>query len=149
MKRLSNKKYKLTGLLWFVVVLWVIGFIILFAGMAKSEEPTQPFCKMWNTMGDEPEGEPLTARQRKMFHLGYWLTKEEFVRINLNQHFGDDDLLVDRTVTCYTENAMFLVEETDDICQCSEEDKSDQVLKAFNAYINDCVREAKGPSKEK
>jgi len=121
----------------------------MFASSAKSEELQQPFCKEWNIMGDEPGAESLTPRQRKLFHLSYWLTKEDFVRITLNQHFGDDNLLVDRAVTCYTEHAMFLVEETDDICQCSEENRSDKILKAFNSYINDCVGEARSQTKEK
>jgi len=142
MKRLSNKKYSWTDLLWVIVALWIMTTcILILACPAKAEEPSAPFCKMWNTMGDEPGGEPLTAAQRKMYHLGYWLTKEDLVRSNLNQHF-EDNLLVDLTVTCYTEHVIFLVEETDGICQCSEEDKQEQVLKAFNAYINDCVKEA-------
>jgi hypothetical protein len=94
-------------------------------------------------MGEDPTGnEPATPAQRKMFHLGYWLTKSDFVRITLNQHYGQDNLLVDRAVTCYEEHVIYLVEQVDEICKCSSDDKQDQVFKAFNDYINDCVREA-------
>jgi len=93
-------------------------------------------------MGDMDGGEPVTPNQRRMFHLGYFLTKSDFVRTTLNQHFGEDNDLVDRSVTCYEENAMYLVEQVDDICKCSEEDKKDEVISALNKYVNECVREA-------
>lgn len=156
MKRLSNKKYLVTPILWTLVAIWAIALAFALIGCAKpysrgvtGPKEAAPFCQRWNTMGDEDGGEDITPGQRKMFHLGHWLVKEDFVRITLNQHYGENDLLVDLAVTCYTEHAMFLVEETDGICKCSEEDKSEQVLKAFNDYINDCVREAEREAKKK
>ena len=141
MKRLSNKKYLWTGILWFIVALWIIGFILMFASSTKAAEPGVPFCKAWRTMGDMDGGEPLTPGQRKMFHLGFFLTKSERVRITLNEHY-DDALLIDRAVTCYEENTHFLVEQVDELCGCSEEDKQDEMVVLWNNYINDCVREA-------
>ena len=142
MKRLSNKKYLWTGVLWFVVVLWLIGFILMFASSTRAEEVKVPFCKMWHTMGDMDGGEPVTPGQRKMFHLGFFLTKSDTVRIALNQHYNDA-LLIDRTVTCYEENTPVLVQQVDDLCGCSSEDKQDEMVVLWNNYINDCVREAK------
>ena len=135
MKRLSNKKYLWNGILWFIVVMWVIGFILLFASTAKTEGA--PFCQVWN----KPPGEEMSLAQLKMFHMGFFLTRSDFVRITLNEHI-DDKALVDRAVTCYEENVIYLVEEVDHICQCSVEDKREAVDIAFNKYMNDCVREA-------
>lgn len=99
-----------------------------------------PFCLEWNTMGDMDGGEPVSPGQRKMFHLGHFLTKSDFVRIMLNQHYKDQ-LFVDRVVTCYEEHTPVLVEEVDAICACSKEDKKDEVAQAFSDYLSDCIRE--------
>ena len=147
MKRLSNKKYKWNKIL--TVLVWALIFTPLFLLLIGCQTPktaqttdSMPFCQEWNTMGDMDGGEPVTPKQRRMFHLGYFLTKSDFVRTTLNQHFGEDNDLVDRSVTCYEENAMYLVEQVDDICKCSEEDKKDEVISALNKYVNECVREA-------
>lgn len=145
MKRLSNRKYKWDKVLW---VIAFISFYLIFAGLfmawkARAEEP-EPFCKMWNTMGDDPTSdEPLTRSQRKMFHLGYYLTRSDFVRIMLNSDPPGGALFIDEVVTCYEENVPVLVEEVDFICQCSTEDKKEQVDKAFSNYVNDCIKEVR------
>ena len=105
----------------------------------KSSGPL-PFCLEWNTMGDMDGGEAVTLAQRKMFHLGHFLTKSDFVRITLNKHYKDQ-LFVDRVITCYEENTPVLVEEVDAICACSKEDKKDEVAQAFSDYLSDCIRE--------
>jgi len=109
--------------------------------VSKTVEPV-PFCQLWNTLGNEPNGEPVTVTQRKMFHLGYFLSRSDFVRITLNEHF-DNSSFVDKVITCYEENAMFLVDETDGVCACSLEDNKDARMDVFNKYINDCIREVK------
>ena len=138
MKRLSNKKYRWEGVLWFLVVLWIVTVIVMFASMAKAEEPT--FCKVWNTLGDMDGGEPITPAQRKMFHLGFFLTKSDIVRITLNEHF-EDNLRIDQAVTCYEENTPVLVQQVDELCMCNSEDKKDEMVVLWNNYINDCVKE--------
>ena len=146
MKRLSNKKYLLNPILWTVVAVWVVVFSILLVGCATTKavavDQNPPFCQVWNALGDEPNGEPVTPAQRKMFHLGYFLSKSNFVRITLNEHY-DNSLFVDKVVTCYEEHIIFLVEEVDGICACSVEDKKDELSRAFSNYLNDCVREVK------
>lgn len=109
---------------------------------------------MWNTMGDDPTGnEPITAAQRQIFHLGYFLNKSDFVRMELyadQPPSVDSLLLIDEVVTCYEEHTSILVAEVNDICQCSNEDRKDKVDVAFSDYINDCIRETKiTMSKEK
>ena len=91
-------------------------------------------------MGDMDGGEAVTSAQRKMFHLGHFLTKSDFVRTMMVANYGGG-LFTDIVVTCYEENIPVLVEEVDAICQCSSEDKKEQVNIAFNDYLNDCVRE--------
>jgi len=91
-------------------------------------------------MGDMDGGEPVTPAQRKMFHLGHFLTKSDFVRTTLNDHYKDE-IFVDLVVTCYEEHTPVLVEEVDSICQCSSEDRKEQIHLAFNDYLNDCIRE--------
>ena len=144
MKRLSNKKYMWDKILWlFVLVCTIAAAVMLGSFMAKAEEPV-PFCKMWNTMGDDVDStEPLTRAQRKMFHLGYYLTKSDFVRTMLNSDPPGGAIFIDRVVTCYEENVPVLVEEVDFICQCSLEHKKDQVDKAFSDYLNDCITEVR------
>jgi hypothetical protein len=108
---------------------------------SRSSEPL-PFCLEWNTMGDMDGGEAVTPAQRKMFHLGHFLTKSEFVRTVMVANYGGG-LFTDLVVTCYEEHTPVLVEEVDAICACSKEDKRDEVNKAWNDYMNDCVREVK------
>jgi hypothetical protein len=150
MKRLSNRKAFwepiLIGLTILTVsVLFTLGVFFFFTTQAKGEEV--PFCKMWNTMGDDPTGdEPVTSPQRQMFHLGYYLTKSDFVRTMLNADQPPsiaNGLLVDEIVTCYEEHTPILVDEVNDLCQCSQEDRKEQEQVLFSAYINECEKEVK------
>ena len=145
MKRLSNKKYLLNKLLWVIVVGWAIVFALMILGCATPEKvqaKTEPtFCQLWNDGPAKGMEQPFTAAQNKMLHMGYFLSKEEFVRTTLNQQYGPG-LVVDLTVTCYTENIVFLVEEVGEICKCSNEDRRERVTVAWNDYINACFREA-------
>ena len=105
-------------------------------------EVREPFCKAWNTMGDDPGGDPITRQQRAMFHLSYFVMRSDDLRELLNKKFPGQTELVDATITCYEENAMFVVEDVDYTCKCTEEDKSDEVAKVITAYVNDCLTES-------
>lgn len=147
-KRLSNKKYAIEPFLWVLVGFFVIYGLVLLMGCATPEPAPTPkttsFCSVWNNgLPGEP---PFTPNQNKMMHMGFFLSREDFVRTTMNQHIKDA-ATVDRAITCYTENIMFLVEEVDELCKCSDADKKEETALAWNRYINDCIREASAPTK--
>ena len=146
MKRLSNKKYLLNKLLWVLVVGWALVFGLMMIGCATPKpvpvDPNPSFCTLWNEGPQKGMEQPFTKAQNRMMHMAYFLAKEEQVHMTMIQQEVGDPGLVDRAMTCYTENIIFLVEAIDDICQCSNEDKKDEANIAWNDYINDCIREA-------
>ena len=146
MKRLSNKKYLLNKLLWAVCIGWTILFFLMMIGCATpapapvKTEPT--FCQLWNEGPQKGMEQPFTPAQNKMLHMAYFLSKEELVRTMLIQNYPNQQRRVDAAMTCYTENIIFLVEEVDEICKCSSENRVDETVVAWNNYMNDCWKEA-------
>lgn len=98
------------------------------------------WCDQWNTYGDG--GEAVSANQRFMFHLGFFLTKKEkLAEMIQHNHPTFDEKTMTGIMTCYEENTPALVDQLDKVCRPGTQHQEELINKSLETYIDWCIQQ--------